>query len=196
MALEDLAMMRAVFGSTVLYPCDGNQTAKLVRSMADRTGISYIRTTREKTPVIYGPKDEFPIGGSKVVRGGSDKDRVAIVAAGITLHEAIKAHEVLEQQGIAVRVIDLYSLKPIDADALAHAAEATAGRLVVVEDHWVEGGIGDAVLAALAAKGVREVRYRHLAVHKMPGSGKPAELLDAAGISTVHIVRAVKDLLG
>ena len=196
MALEDLAMMRAVFGSTVLYPCDGNQTAKLVRSIADRTGISYIRTTREKTPVIYGPKDEFPIGGSKVVRGGSDKDRVAIVAAGITLHEAIKAHEVLEQQGIAVRVIDLYSLKPIDADALAHAAEATAGRLVVVEDHWVEGGIGDAVLAALAAKGVREVRYRHLAVHKMPGSGKPAELLDAAGISTVHIVRAVKDLLG
>src|SRR5437667_8634732 len=196
MALEDLAMMRAVYGSTVLYPCDGNQTAKLVRSMADRTGISYIRTTREKTPVIYGPKDEFPIGGSKVVRGGSDKDRVAIVAAGITLHEAIKAHEVLEQQGIAVRVIDLYSLKPIDADALAHAAEATAGRLVVVEDHWVEGGIGDAVLAALAAKGVREVRYRHLAVHKMPGSGKPAELLDAAGISTVHIVRAVKDLLG
>src|SRR5438270_2143474 len=196
MGLEDLAMMRAVFGSTVLYPSDGNQTAKLVAQMADRTGISYIRTTREKTPVIYGPKDEFPIGGSKVVRGGSDKDRVAIAAAGITLHEAIKAHEVLEQQGIAVRVIDLYSLKPIDADALAHAAEATGGRLVVVEDHWVEGGIGDAVLAALAAKGVREVRYRHLAVHKMPGSGKPAELLDAAGISTVHIVRAVKDLLG
>src|SRR5438132_473593 len=196
MALEDLAMMRAVFGSTVLYPCDGNQTAKLVRSMADRTGISYIRTTREKTPVIYGPQDGFPISGRKVGRGGSDKDRVAIVAAGITLHEAIKAHEVLEQQGIAVRVIDLYSLKPIDADALAHAAEATGGRLVVVEDHWVEGGIGDAVLAALAAKGVREVRYRHLAVHKMPGSGKPAELLDAAGISTVHIVRAVKDLLG
>src|SRR5438067_958453 len=196
MALEDLSMMRAVHGSTVLYPSDANQTTKLVAALADRTGISYIRTTREKTPIVYAPAVEFPIGGSKVVRGGSDKDRVAIIAAGITLHEAIKAHEVLEKQDIAVRVIDLYSVKPIDAGTLVDAAKATGGRFVVVEDHWVEGGIGDAVLAALAAKGVREVRYRHLAVHKMPGSGKPAELLDAAGISTVHIVRAVKDLLG
>src|SRR5437762_1612534 len=118
MALEDLAMMRAVHGSTVLYPSDANQTTKLVAALADRTGISYIRTTREKTPIVYAPAVEFPIGGSKVVRGGSDKDRVAIIAAGITLHEAIKAHEVLEKQDIAARVIDLYSVKPIDAGTL------------------------------------------------------------------------------
>ena len=194
MGLEDLAMMRAVHGSTVLYPCDGNQTARLVAQMADRRGITYMRTTREKTPVLYGPSEEFPIGWCKVVRG-SEKDRVTIVAAGITLHEAVKAYDVLASQDIVVRVIDLYTVKPIDADALADAAKVTGGRFVVVEDHWAEGGIGDAVLAALAEKGVREIRYRHLAVRKMPGSGKPAELLDDAGISTVHIVRAVKALL-
>jgi transketolase len=196
MGLEDLAMMRAVHDSTVLYPCDGNQTAKLVAQMADRKGISYMRTTREKTPVIYEAGESFPIGGSKVVRGGSNKDRVAIVSAGITLHEALKAVEVLAHEEIPVRVIDVYTVKPIDADALADAAKATGGRIVVVEDHWAEGGIGDAVLAALAARGVRELRYRHLAVREMPGSGRPAELLDEAGLSTVHIVRAVKALLG
>src|SRR3989475_2362316 len=194
MGLEDLAMMRAVHGSTVLYPCDGNQTARLVAQMADRKGITYLRTTREKTPVIYGPSEEFPIGWCKVVRG-TEKDRVTIVAAGITLHEALKAYDVLKSQDIAARVIDLYTVKPIDADALADAAKVTGGRFVVVEDHWAEGGIGDAVLAALAEKGVREIRYRHLAVRKMPGSGKPAELVDDAGISTVHIVRAAQALL-
>src|SRR5438093_10169567 len=180
MGLEDLAMMRAVHGSTVLYPCDGNQTARLVAQMADRKGITYLRTTREKTPVIYGPTEEFPIGWCKVVRG-TEKDRVTIVAAGITLHEALKAYDVLGSQDIAVRVIDLYTVKPVDADALADAAKVTGGRFVVVEDHWPEGGLGDAVLAALAEKGIREIRYRHLAVRKMPGSGKPAELLDDAG---------------
>ena len=194
MGLEDLAMMRAVHGSTVLYPCDGNQTARLVAQMADRKGITYLRTTREKTPVIYGPTEEFPIGWCKVVHG-TEKDRVTIVAAGITLHEALKAYDVLGSQDIAVRVIDLYTVKPVDADALADAAKVTGGRFVVVEDHWPEGGLGDAVLAALAEKGIREIRYRHLAVRKMPGSGKPAELLDDAGLSTVHIVRAVKGLL-
>jgi transketolase len=194
MGLEDLAMMRAVNGSTVLYPCDGNQTARLVAQMADRQGITYMRTTREKTPVIYPPSEDFEIGWCKVVRW-SEKDRVTIVAAGITLHEALKAHEALAAQDIRVRVIDLYTVKPIDADALADSTKATGGRIVVVEDHWPEGGIGDAVLAALAEKGVRDLRYRHLAVRKMPGSGKPAEMLDAAGISTVHIVRAVKALL-
>ena len=194
MGLEDLAMMRAVHGSTVLYPCDGNQTARLVAQMADRKGITYLRTTREKTPVIYEPTEEFPIGWCKVVRG-TEKDRVTIVAAGITLHEALKAYDVLGSQDIAVRVIDLYTVKPVDADALADAAKVTGGRFVVVEDHWPEGGLGDAVLAALAEKGIREIRYRHLAVRKMPGSGKPAELLDDAGLSTVHIVRAVKGLL-
>src|SRR5256714_1307453 len=196
MGLEDLAMMRAVFGSTVLYPSDGNQTAKLVAQMADREGITYLRTTREKTPVIYDKGESFPIGGSKVVRGGSNKDRVTIVAAGITLHEALKAVDVLAHEDIPVRVIDLYTVKPIDAETLVDAARATGGRIVVVEDHWVEGGIGDAVLAALADRGFRDLHYRHLAVRKMPGSGKPAEMLDDAGISTVHIVRAVKALLG
>jgi len=195
MGLEDLAMMRAVHGSTVLYPCDGNQTARLVAQMADRKGITYLRTTREKTPVLYSPSEEFPIGWCKVVRG-TEKDRVTIVAAGITLHEAVKAYDVLKSQDIVARIIDLYTVKPIDADALADAAKVTGGRFVVVEDHWAEGGLGDAVLAALAEKGVREIRYRHLAVRKMPGSGKPAELLDDAGISTVHIVRAAKALLG
>src|SRR5947207_3716229 len=196
MGLEDLAMMRAVHGSTVLYPCDGNQTAKLVAQMADRDGITYLRTTREKTPIVYDKGESFPIGGSKVVRGGSNKDRATIVAAGITLHEALKAVDVLAHEDIPVRVIDLYTVKPIDADTLADAARATGGRIVVVEDHWLEGGIGDAVLAALADRGFRDLHYRHLAVRKMPGSGKPAEMLDDAGISTVHIVRAVKALLG
>jgi transketolase len=195
MGLEDLAMMRAVHGSTVLYPSDGNQTAKLVAQMADRDGITYMRTTREKTPIIYDTGESFPIGGSKVVRE-SNKDRATIVAAGITLHEALKAVDVLAHEDIAVRVIDVYTVKPIDADTLVDAARATGGRIVVVEDHWVEGGIGDAVLAALAEKGFRDLHYRHLAVRKMPGSGKPAEMLDDAGISTVHIVRAVKALLG
>jgi transketolase len=195
MGLEDLAMMRAVHGSTVLYPSDGNQTAKLVAQMADRDGITYLRTTREKTPIVYDTGESFPIGGSKVVRGGSDKDRATIVAAGITLHEALKAVDVLAHEDIAVRVIDLYTVKPIDAETLADAARATHGRIVVVEDHWVEGGIGDAVLAALAEKGIGDLHFRHLAVRKMPGSGKPAEMLDDAGISTVHIVRAVKALL-
>ena len=196
MGLEDLAMMRAVYGSTVLYPSDGNQTAKLVAQMADRDGITYMRTTREKTAIVYEKGESFPIGGCKVVRGGSNKDRATIIAAGITLHEALKAVDVLAHEDTPVRVIDLYTVKPIDADTLADAARATGGRIVVVEDHWVEGGIGDAVLAALADKGFRDLHYRHLAVRKMPGSGKPAEMLDDAGISTVHIVRAVKALLG
>jgi transketolase len=196
MGLEDLAMMRAVHGSTVLYPSDGNQTAKLVAQMADRDGITYMRTTREKTGIIYDKGESFPIGGCKVVRGGSNKDRATIVAAGITLHEALKAVDVLAHEDIPVRVIDLYTVKPIDAETIADAARATGGRIVVVEDHWVEGGIGDAVLAALAEKGFRDLHFRHLAVRKMPGSGKPAEMLDDAGLSTVHIVRAVKALLG
>src|SRR6266566_1247965 len=194
MGLEDLAMMRAVFGSTVLYPSDGNQTAKLVAQMADRDGITYLRTTREKTGIIYDKGESFPIGGSKVVRE-SNRDRATIIAAGITLHEALKAVDVLAHEDIAVRVIDLYTVKPIDADTLVDAARATGGRIVVVEDHWAEGGIGDAVLAALAEKGFRDLHFRHLAVRKMPGSGKPAEMLDDAGISTIHIVRAVKALL-
>ena len=195
MALEDLAMMRAVHGSTVLYPCDGNQTAKLVAAMADREGIVYMRTTRGNTPVIYEASDGFAIGGSKVVRGGGADDRVTVVAAGITLHEAIKAADTLAKDGVRIRVIDLYSVKPIDAKTLVAAANATQGRLVVVEDHWPEGGIGDAVLAALADGGVKGIAFRHLAVREMPGSGKPAELVHAAGIDAASIVGAVQGLL-
>jgi transketolase len=198
MALEDLAMMRAVFGSTVLYPCDANQTARLVGLMADRKGISYIRTTREKTPILYTDRlDDFRIGGSRIVRGGGADDAVAVIAAGITVHEAVKAADQLKDM-VQVRVIDAYSVKPIDTDALVDAVQTTGGLLVVVEDHWVEGGLGDAVLAALADAGVagEVVRFVHLAVREMPASGKPAELLAAAGIDAARIAEAVKDLAG
>jgi transketolase len=194
MALEDLAMMRAVCGSTVLYPCDANQTAHLVNEMADLKGISFLRTTREKTPVLYGPGDKFPVGGSKVVRQ-SVQDKVAVVGAGITLHEALQAHDRLRADGIAVRVIDAYSVKPIDRDTLHRAARDTNGRLVVAEDHWSEGGLGDAVLDAFTGAGEKPPTVVKLAVRKMPGSGTPAELLHAAGIDADHIVGAVKSLL-
>jgi transketolase len=198
MALEDLAMMRAVFGSTVLYPCDANQTAKLVEAMADQSGIVYLRTTREKTPVIYDAGVEFPIGGSHVLRQ-SDHDQVTIVAAGITLHESLKAYDALKTEGISARVIDLYSIKPVDGAALHAAAQATSSRFVTVEDHWSEGGIGDAVLAAFAgderSPAGQAPRVTKLAVQEMPGSGKPDELVDAAGISARHIVAAVKAFL-
>jgi transketolase len=191
MALEDLAMMRAVHGSTVLYPCDANQTARLVAEMADRDGIVYLRTTRAATPVVYGLDDEFPIGGSRVLRDGND---VTIVGAGITLHEALKAADRLSAEGIDARVIDLYSVKPVDAATLRAAAEET-GRILTVEDHWSEGGIGDAVLEVLAAA-EQPARVVRLAVHDMPGSGKPAELLAAAGIDSAHIAGAAHALVG
>jgi transketolase len=194
MALEDLAMMRAVHGSTVLYPSDPNQTAQLVAIMADQQGISFLRTTRGKTPVIYDANERFSVGGSKVVRQ-SDSDQVTIVAAGITLHEALKAYDELQQSGVAVRVIDAYSVKPIDSRTLREAVQATGGRLVVAEDHWPEGGLGAAVLEAFTAEGALNLKVAHLAVQDMPGSGTPEELLDAAGISAKHIVDAVRGLL-
>ena len=191
MALEDLAMMRAVHGSTVLYPCDANQTAKLVAEMAERDGIVFLRTTRAATPVVYDAEEEFPIGGARVLRDGDD---VAIVAAGITLHESLKAAEQLESEGISARVIDLYSVKPVDGETLRAAAEATGGRILTVEDHWSEGGIGDAVLEALS-DGETPARVVRLAVRDLPGSGKPAELLAAAGIDAEHIVEAAQALI-
>ncbi len=191
MALEDLAMMRAVHGSTVLYPSDGNQTAKLVVEMADRKGIVFLRTTRAAAPVLYGADENFPIGGSRVLRDGDD---VAIVAAGITLHESLKAAEQLAGEGISARVIDLYSVKPVDAETLRAAAEATGGRMLTVEDHWAEGGIGDAVLEALS-EGEGPLRLVRLAVRDLPGSGKPAELLAAAGIDAEHIAEAARSLV-
>ena len=193
MTLEDLAMMRAVHGSTVLYPCDGNSTARLVAAMADLPGISFIRTTREKTPALYDDHEDFPIGGSKTLRS-SDADRVTLVGAGITLHEALEAARSLEAEGISVRVVDCYSIKPIDAETLRDAVSQT-GLLVTVEDHWGEGGLGDAVLAALAVGGNLSGRVVKVAVTQMPGSGTPEELRDWAGISADAIADRVRSLL-
>lgn len=193
MALEDLAMMRAVGGSTVLYPADGNATAKLVARMADLEGISYIRTTREKTPKLYGSDEEFPVGGSKVLRS-SPQDRAAIVGAGITLFEALKAAEALGAEGISVRVIDAYSIKPIDALTLRSALAETSV-LVTVEDHWPQGGLGDAVLEGLADAGTLNGRVVRLAVREMPGSGTPDQLRAWAGIDAAAIAAAVRTAL-
>jgi transketolase len=193
MALEDLAMMRAVHGSTVLYPCDGNATAALVEAMADLPGISYIRTTREKTPVVYEPGDAFPIGGSKTLRSSND-DRVTLVGAGVTLHEALAAADALGADGISARVIDAYSIKPIDEAAL-RAALSETGLLLTIEDHWIEGGLGDAVLAALASEGELSGRVVKVAVTQMPGSGTPEELRDWAGISAGRVAERVRSLL-
>jgi transketolase len=193
MALEDLAMFRAVHGCAVLYPSEAVSAERLTELMARRPGINYIRTSRPKTPVIYSAEEKFPVPGFKVVRQ-SAKDSATIVAAGVTLFEALKAADELKAQGIAVRVLDLYCVKPIDGKALAEHVRATAGKLVTVEDHYPEGGLGEAVVTALAEAGVAPGRYRRLAVTGMPHSGKPEELLDAFGISARHIVSAVQDI--
>ncbi|MET1011347.1 MAG: transketolase [Actinomycetota bacterium] len=192
MALEDLAALRAIHGTTVLYPSDGNATVGLVTSMADLRGISYLRTTREATPVLYGPEEEFPIGGSKTLREGDD---VTLVGAGITVHESLEAANRLAADGIEARVLDCYSVKPIDAESLRNAAAAT-GLLVVAEDHRIEGGLGDSVLDALAAGGTLAGRVIKLAVTDMPGSGAPEELREWAGIDAGAIVGAVRSALG
>jgi transketolase len=189
MALEDLAAFRAVHGSTVLHPSDANQTAKLVAETADREGISFIRTLRGKTEVRTPPGEDVAIGGSRVVRDGDD---VAIVACGITVDEAVEAAERLAGDGIEARVIDAYSIKPIDADAL-RAAARECGALVTVEDHWPEGGLGDAVLEALAEADDRPPVHK-LAVREMPTSGSPDELLHAAGIDADGIADAARAL--
>jgi transketolase len=193
MALEDVASLRAIHSSVVLHPCDANQTAKLVVAMADTKGIVFLRTLRPNTPVIYGPDEEFSVGGSKVIRSSED-DSVTIVGMGITVHEALKAADSLEDDGIKARVIDAYSIKPIDADTLQAAAEAT-GKIVTVEDHFPEGGLGDAVLGALAEHD-EHPRVVKLAVREMPRSGKPDELLSAYGIDAEHIEAAVRQLVG
>ncbi|HZD17058.1 MAG TPA: transketolase [Actinomycetota bacterium] len=193
MALEDLAMMRAVHGSTVLYPCDGNQTAKLVEQMADLPGIAYIRTTREKTPALYPADAEVRIGGSSVLRE-SPQDRLTLVGAGVTVFQALEAADALAAEGIPARVIDCYSVKPIDAATLRKALSDTA-LVVTVEDHWIDGGLGDAVLAALASEGELSGRVIKLAVTELPGSGTPDELRDRAGISARAIARTVRAAL-
>jgi len=192
MALEDIASLRAIHSSTVLQPCDANQTAKLVAAMADTEGIVFLRTLRPNTPVIYDADEDFEIGGSRVLRS-TVTDDVTIVASGVTVHEALKAAETLAEEDIGARVIDLYSIKPIDVETLHAAAEAT-GRIITVEDHYPEGGVGDAVLAALAENGER-ARVVKLAVTEMPHSGKSAELLAAYGIDADGIADAARQLV-
>ena len=194
MALEDLASLRAVHGSVILYPADAPSTARLVGLMADTPGIVYLRATRGAYSVIYPVDESFEIGGSKVHRARAD-DQVALIGAGVTLHECLAAADELADSGIAVRVIDVYSVKPIDRVTLVEACRVTDSRLVVVEDHYPEGGIGSAVLEALADASVPPLQIAHLAVSGLPTSGTPAELLDAAGISSRHIVDAARRLV-
>lgn len=193
MALEDLAAMRAVHGSTVLYPCDPNSTAKLTALMADTKGIVFMRTTRGAYPVLYTPEEEFKVGGSKVLRS-SERDQVALIGVGVTVHECLAAAGELEKQGVAARVIDLYSLKPVDVATLREAVRVTGGRLVAVEDHYPEGGLGAAILESLADE-PSPPRMAHLAVRGLPGSGTAQELMDAAGISAAHVVTAARRLV-
>ena len=195
MALEDLAMMRAVHGSTVLYPSDGTSTVALVEAMAGTPGISYMRTTRGSYPGLYPPGEPFPVGGSKLVRSG-ENDQVTLVGAGVTLHEALHAAQVLHEEGIAARVIDCYCVKPVDIETLAAAAAKTGGRIVVAEDHHPEGGLGSAVADALLAAGQQNLHLTHLAVSEMPGSGTGEELLAWAGIDADHIAAAARKLVG
>lgn len=191
MALEDLAMMRAVPGCVVLYPCDAVSTSALVAAAAAHDGMTYVRTSRPKTPVVYAAGEPFPIGGSKTLRE-SASDAATVVAAGVTVFEALAACDTLAAAGVRVRVIDAYSIQPIDADALVAAARATGGRLITVEDHYAAGGLGDAVSDAVAPHGFAAHR---LAVRGVPRSGKPAELLDRFGISSRHVAAAVRALV-
>ena len=191
MGLEDLAMFRTLRGSTVLYPCDAVSAEKLVEEAAELDGLTYLRMTRPKTPVIYEPDEEFPVGGSKTVRSSSD-DAVTIVSAGYSLHQSLAACEGLQGEGLSVRLIDLYSIKPLDENTLEQAAEETSG-IIVVEDHYPEGGIGEAVYSALHDT---DVPLEHLAVTKKPRSGTPEDQLEYQGISSSDIARCARDLAG
>ncbi|HUI65153.1 MAG TPA: transketolase C-terminal domain-containing protein, partial [Bacteroidota bacterium] len=190
MGLEDIAMFRAILNSVVLYPSDAISAERLIEEAAKHQGLVYIRTTRKETPIIYRPEDEFPIGGNKVLRK-SDKDVVTVIGAGITLHEALEAHAGLQKESIFVRVIDLYSIKPIDARALNQAVSGTKA-IITVEDHYPEGGLGEAVKCALTPC---PVPIYSLAVTKKPKSGKPVELLDYEEISQKSIINRIKELI-
>jgi transketolase len=192
MALEDLALFRALPDAVVLYPSDGVSTDACVQLAATYRGVVYIRTTRMKTDAVYGADEAFAIGGSKVVRA-RDGDRLTIAAAGITLHEALAAADELAGKGIPVRVVDLYCLKPLDAAGVIAAARATGGMLVTVEDHYAEGGLGAAVAEALSETGIV---IRRLAVREIPHSGTPRQLLERYGIGRAAIVRTVEEVLG
>jgi transketolase len=191
MGLEDLALFRSVPGCVVLYPSDAVCAEACVAAMAAHRGMAYIRTTRPATPVLYSPQEAFTIGGSKVLRKG-DGDAVTVVAAGITVHEALKAYDALKKEGIGIRVIDAYSVAPLDADMIGREVSETGGRAIVVEDHYAGGGLGEAVASALAGKAA----LKHLCIREVPRSGKPEELMEKYGISAGHIVRAVKEYTG
>jgi len=191
MALEDIASFRAIHSSTVLYPSDAYSAERLTEVAARLPGITYIRTSRPKTPLLYSASDKFPVPGFRVLRQSAN-DRALIVGGGITVHEALKAHEQLKSQGISARVMDLYCVKPIDGKQFAEQLKAAGGNLITVEDHYPEGGLGEAVLSALAEAGASPKKYVKLAVTGMPHSGKPDELLEAFGISTKHIVDTVR----
>jgi transketolase len=192
MALEDIASLRAVLDSVVLYPSDANQAVQLLDAMREHRGVSYLRTTREATPVLYGPDETFEIGGSHTIRS-SDEDAITLIGAGITLRECLTAADALAEKGVTARVIDLYSVKPVDTETLLKAASET-GAILTVEDHWAEGGIGETVAGVLAEAGT-EARLTRLAVSERPGSGPPADLLAAAGIDAAHIVAAAERAL-
>jgi transketolase len=190
MGLEDIAMFRAILNSVVLYPSDAISTEKLAEEAAKHEGVVYIRTTRKETPILYRLEDEFPIGGSKVLRR-DDKDIATVIGAGITLHEALEAYEALREERILIRVIDLYSIKPIDEKALRQAISGTKS-IITVEDHYPEGGLGEAVKSALTPC---PVPVYSLAVRKKPKSGKPQELLDYEEISRKGIVKKIRELI-
>src|ERR1700722_13437373 len=194
MALEDLAIFRAIPGAAVFYPSDGVCAERLTEEAARRPGICYLRTSRPKTAVLYGPDEKFPVPRLKVLRQSAN-DAVTVIGAGITLYEALKAYDELKSRGTAIRVIDLYCVKPLDTAALAENVRATGGRVVTVEDHYAQGGLGEAVVTALADAGVALAAVRRLAVDRVPHSGKPAELIEAFGISAKHVVEAVDQIL-
>ena len=190
MGLEDLAMMRAIAGSVVLYPADAVSAEKLVDQMAAHKGLCFLRTSRPKTPVLYNNDEPFPIGGAKVLRQGPN-DKVTVVAAGVTLYEALKASDTLKNEGFGITVVDAYSIKPLGKEVILAAAQKTKNLVVTVEDHYAEGGLGDAVAGELSAAGVK---VHKLAVFELPHSGKPAELLAKYGIDANAIIAKVKSL--
>ena len=190
MALEDIALMRAIAGSTVLYPADAVAAEKLLEQMAKRHGIDFLRTSRPKAPIIYNNDEQFPIGGAKVLRQNAG-DKVTVVAAGVTLYEALKAADTLKGEGIGITVIDAYSIKPLGKDVIRAAAQKTNNTVITVEDHYAEGGIGDAVAGELSVDGIK---VHKLAVRELPHSGKPEELLAKYGIDAAAIVKTVKSI--
>lgn len=189
MGLEDLAMFRPIPGCVVLYPSDAVSSEACVAAVAAHRGMAYIRTSRPATPILYPAGEEFPVGGSKILRKSAG-DAVTVVAAGITVHEALKAADALRKEGLGIRVIDAYSVEPLDQETLRREAAETEGRVVVVEDHYPGGGLGDAVAQALAG----QARLTHLCVRELPRSGKPDELLERFGIGASHIIRAAREL--